>query len=139
MQSWFVALSFVIVSLFAGDALANLRRKIFLGVIRLAAARLDAQTEATLPGYVSAFGATCSMSVRVPDGATLTIREQCTGASWSFWSGVTCPATCRQTQEAETLVLIPIRIHSKLHYDKYFLDAGNRRHFVFEASVTKCA
>ena len=54
----------------------------------------------------------------VPDGATLTIREQCTGASWSFWSGVTCPATCPATQEAETLVLIPIRIeHSTLHYE----------------------
>ena len=57
MQSWFVALSFVIVSLFAGDALANSQAKIFLGVIRLAAARLDAQTEATFARLCVSFWA----------------------------------------------------------------------------------
>ena len=46
MQSWFVAFSFVVVSLFAGMHLLTLRRKIFLGAIRRVAARLDVQTEA---------------------------------------------------------------------------------------------
>ena len=96
MQSWFVAFSFVVVSLFAGDALANSQAKNISWSDKTCCCKAGCPEGSYFcQAMCQLLGATCSMSASsVPDGATLTIREQCTGASCSFWSGVTCPATC---------------------------------------------
>ena len=42
-----------------------------------------------------ALGGSCSRSASsFPEGAGSTLRNSCMGASWSWWYGVTCPASC---------------------------------------------
>jgi hypothetical protein len=96
MHAWIVAISFVVVSLFAGDALANPSAKDISWSDKACCCKAGCPDGSYFcQGMCQLLGASCSLSASsVPDGAVLTLRESCTGASWSFWSGLQCPATC---------------------------------------------
>ena len=96
LKTFLTALAFVVVSLFAGNALANSQAKSISFSDKACCCKAGCPEGSYFcQSMCHLLGATCSMSASsVPDGAVLTIREQCTGASWSFWSGLKCPASC---------------------------------------------
>ena len=46
--------------------------------------------------FCFALGGSCSRKASsFPDGADPGLRNSCMGASFSWWSGITCPKTCK--------------------------------------------
>jgi len=100
MKQFITIVTFVFATLFAGNALAGETVEDITWFEQVCCCKAGCPDGSYFCRFMcQALGGSCSRSAdSFPGGADPALRNSCMGASFSFWYGVTCPATCQPSQ-----------------------------------------